>query len=142
MIIVLLLIVFKPSNTQNNFVEKLHGKHLLISILIFFLIGIYGGFINAGIGIIIMFFLNSFNNLSLVKSNATKVSVVSIYTFAAVLFFAYNNKIDWEAGFVLATGTSVGAWLASRWSVLKGDKTIKIFLIICVSVMSIKLWFF
>ena len=142
MIIVLLLIVFKPSNTQNNFVEKLHGKHLLISILKFFLIGIYGGFINAGIGIIIMFFLNSFNNLSLVKSNATKVSVVSIYTFAAVLFFAYNNKIDWEAGFVLATGTSVGAWLASRWSVLKGDKTIKIFLIICVSVMSIKLWFF
>ena len=142
MIIVLLLIVFKPSNTQNNFVEKLHGKHLLISILIFFLIGIYGGFINAGIGIIIMFFLNSFNNLSLVKSNATKVSVVSIYTFAAVLFFAYNNKIDWEAGFVLATGTSGGAWLASRWSVLKGDKTIKIFLIICVSVMSIKLWFF
>ena len=142
MIIVLLLIVFKPSNTQNNFVEKLHGKHLLISILIFFLIGIYGGFINAGIGIIIMFFFNSFNNLSLVKSNATKVSVVSIYTFAAVLFFAYNNKIDWEAGFVLATGTSVGAWLASRWSVLKGDKTIKIFLIICVSVMSIKLWFF
>ncbi len=142
MIIVLLLIVFKRSNTQNNFVEKLHGKHLLISILIFFLIGIYGGFINAGIGIIIMFFLNSFNNLSLVKSNATKVSVVSIYTFAAVLFFAYNNKIDWEAGFVLATGTSVGAWLASRWSVLKGDKTIKIFLIICVSVMSIKLWFF
>ena len=142
MIIVLLLIVFKPSNTQNNFVEKLHGKHLLISILIFFLIGIYGGFINAGIGIIIMFFLNSFNNLSLVKSNATKVSVVSIYTFAAVLFFAYNNKIDWEAGFVLATGTIVGAWLASRWSVLKGDKTIKIFLIICVSVMSIKLWFF
>ncbi len=142
MIIVLLLIVFKPSNTKNNFVEKLHGKHLLISILIFFLIGIYGGFINAGIGIIIMFFLNSFNNLSLVKSNATKVSVVSIYTFAAVLFFAYNNKIDWEAGFVLATGTSVGAWLASRWSVLKGDKTIKIFLIICVSVMSIKLWFF
>ena len=142
MIIVLLLIVFKPSNTQNNFVEKLHGKHLLISILIFFLIGIYGVFINAGIGIIIMFFLNSFNNLSLVKSNATKVSVVSIYTFAAVLFFAYNNKIDWEAGFVLATGTSVGAWLASRWSVLKGDKTIKIFLIICVSVMSIKLWFF
>ena len=142
MIIILLLIVFKPSNTQNNFVEKLHGKHLVISIFIFFLIGIYGGFINAGIGIIIMFFLNSFNNLSLVKSNATKVSVVSIYTFAAVLFFAYNNKIDWEAGFVLATGTSVGAWLASRWSVLKGAKTIKIFLIICVSVMSIKLWFF
>ena len=142
MIIVLLLIVFRPSNTQNNFVEKLQGKHLVVSIFIFFLIGIYGGFINAGIGIIIMFFLNSFNNLSLVKSNATKVSVVSIYTFAAVLFFAYNNKIDWEAGFVLATGTSVGAWLASRWSVLKGDKTIKIFLIICVSVMSIKLWFF
>ena len=59
MIIVLLLIVFKPSNTQNNFVEKLHGKHLVISIFIFFLIGIYGGFINAGIGIIIMFHLSN-----------------------------------------------------------------------------------
>ena len=52
------------------------------------------------------------------------------------------KKFVESGSIVLATGTSVGAWLASRWSVLKGDKTIKIFLIICVSVMSIKLWFF
>ena len=89
-----------------------------------------------------MIFLNSFNKLTLVKSNATKVSLVSIYTFAAVVYFAINNKIDWKVGFVLAIGMSLGAWISSRWSVDKGDNVIKIFMIVVVSSMSLKLWFF
>ena len=34
----------------------------------FFCFGIYGGFINAGIGILIMLFLNRLNQMSLLKN--------------------------------------------------------------------------
>ena len=142
MVIVLVFIILKPKQKESLLPERLSGKYLIISLVAFFFIGIYGGFINAGIGIVIMIFLNSFNKLTLVKSNATKVSLVSIYTFAAVVYFALNNKIDWKVGFVLAIGMSLGAWISSRWSVNKGDNVIKIFMIAVVSAMSLKLWFF
>jgi uncharacterized membrane protein YfcA len=78
----------------------------------------------------------------LVKSNAIKVVVILIYTIAAVAVFAYNDKINWEVGLVLAIGNSLGGWFASRWSVKKGDTLVKKFLIVMVIAMAIKLWLF
>ena len=86
--------------------------------------------------------LSSVNNLSLVKSNAVKVTVVLIYTISAVAIFAYNDKIDWRTGMVLAIGNAAGGWIASRWSVKKGDSMVRKFLIVVVILMAIKLWFF
>ena len=72
MFAVVALMVFKPKAKTQDVVERLTGKHLWLSIVAFFFIGIYGGFINAGIGFVIMLFLNYVNRLSLVKTNATK----------------------------------------------------------------------
>jgi len=69
MIVVVLLIVFKPNLKIDNISERLNGKHLIVSMLAFFFIGIYGGFINAGIGFVIMLFLHYYNRLDLIKVN-------------------------------------------------------------------------
>lgn len=143
MFVVVLLIVFKPKNSSlGNIVERTKGKYLWGSIFIFFFIGIYGGFINAGIGFIMLLILPMINKLSLVKANATKVTVAFIYTTAAVVLFILNDKIDWKLGLTLAVGNSTGAWFASRYSVKKGDGFIRIALMVIVSAMAIKLWFF
>lgn len=142
MLFVVAVIVFKPKASSLQLPERLTGKYLFYAIIGFFFIGIYGGFINAGIGFVIILFLNNVNRLSLIKTNATKVSLVFIYTCGALAFFAYNGKVDWSTGFVLAIGTSIGAWWSSRWSVDKGEGVIKIAMVIMVSLMSIKLWFF
>lgn len=142
MIIVVAIIVFKPKPTDLKMPERLTGKYLFYAIIGFFFIGIYGGFINAGIGFVIILFLNNVNRLSLIKTNATKVSLVFIYTCGALALFAYNGTVDWSSGFVLAIGTSIGAWWSSRWSVDKGEGVIKIAMVIMVTIMSIKLWFF
>ena len=142
MILVVLLIVFKPKINYSNVLERLSGKHLFISVLVFFFIGIYGGFINAGIGFVIMLFLHYYNRLNLVKVNATKVVIVLIYTTGALVTFALAEKVNWTYGLFLATGNFIGGWTSSRWSVKKGENTIKTFLIIMVVIMSIKLWFF
>ncbi|MDM9632152.1 sulfite exporter TauE/SafE family protein [Robiginitalea aurantiaca] len=142
MVIVVLIIIFKPKVNVSELEERITGKYLWIGMLAFFFIGIYGGFINAGIGFIIILFLHYVHRLSLVRTNATKVAVVFIYTLAALVVFALNDKVIWKVGLVLALGNGLGAWFSSRISVNKGDGYIKIFLIGMVLVMAVKLWFF
>ena len=142
MVFVGMLILFRKKNIELNLTERLEGKYLFWTIIGFFFIGIYGGFINAGIGIVIMLILNRYNNMTLVKTNATKVSIVLIYSLFAIIIFANNDTINWEYGALLAFGTIFGAWFASRWSVKKGDRLIRLALLISVSLMSIKLWFY
>ncbi len=142
MIVVVLIIVFKPKLTLEGLQERITGKYLWIGIIAFFFFGIYGGFINAGLGFIMILFLHYVNKMTLVRSNATKVAVVFIYTLAALAVFVLNDKVNWKIGLILALGNGSGAWLASRVSVNKGDGFIKIFLVVMVVAMSIKLWFF
>jgi hypothetical protein len=142
MIAVILIIVFKPKINLKDVHERLTGKYLWLGMLAFFFFGIYGGFINAGLGFIIILFLHFFNHMSLVRANATKVAVVCIYTLSALVVFILNDKVNWAVGFVLAIGNGAGAWIASRVSVNKGDGFIKTFLLVVVGIMAIKLWFF
>jgi uncharacterized protein len=57
MILVVAIIVFKPKVSSMKLPERLTGKYLVFAIIGFFFIGIYGGFINAGIGFVIILFL-------------------------------------------------------------------------------------
>lgn len=109
---------------------------------VFFFIGIYGGFIQAGVGFLILLTLSNINQFTLVKSNAVKMFVVLIYMVLTVVIFAYNDKINWKYGITMAVGNATGAWLASRYVVKKGDQIVKVFLIVMVVAMAIKLWFF
>ena len=142
MIAVVLLIVFKPKLKAKELIERTTGKHLWVGCIAFFFFGIYGGFINAGLGFILILFLHFFNHLSLVKSNATKAVIITIYMSGALLVFILNDAVHWKMGLTMAIGTSLGGWFASRFSVKKGDGFIKVFLVVMVSIMAIKLWFF
>lgn len=140
MVIVVFFMVFKPKINLEYLVERTKGKYLWVSVIVFLFIGIYGGFIQAGVGIFILLALTSINYLGLVTSNAIKVLVVFIYTIGALSIFIYNQQIDYLYGVILALGNATGGWIASRWSVKKGDGLVKIFLIIMVITMAIKLW--
>ena len=142
MIIVILIIVFKPKIISDKLSVRLTGKHLRISCIVFFFVGVYGGFVNAGIGFVIMLFLHFYNRMNLVRVNATKVVIVLVYTLGAFLTFVFNDLVDYSYGFCLAIGTVIGGWNASRYAVKKGEKVIKIFLVISVFIISFKLWFF
>ena len=142
MIIVVVFLVSQRKKSLSELVERLTGKYLWMSMLAFFFIGIYGGFIQAGTGFFILLALSGINNMSLVKSNAAKAVIILIFNIGAIVTFALEGKINWGYGLVMAIGNASGAWFASRWSVAKGDRLIKIFLVIMVVVMAIKLWFF
>tara|TARA_B100000902_G_scaffold397895_1_gene463004 strand:- start:104 stop:961 length:858 start_codon:yes stop_codon:yes gene_type:complete len=141
MITVGLIIVFRSKSIASlDLPERLSGKYLVAALIGFFFIGIYGGFLQAGVGIIIMLLLTQVSRLSLVRTNSVKAFSVFFYSIAAVLIFALDGKIIWMVGLWMVLGSIVGAWISSRWSVDKGDKVIRITLLIMVTYMAIKLW--
>ncbi len=142
MIIVLLIIIFESRIKFKKISKRIKGKYLLLSIISFFFIGVYGGFINAGMGFIIILFLRNINKMPFVKANVTKAIVIFMYTASSLVIFALNDKVNWEIGFILALGNAIGAFISSRISVNRGDKFVRKILIVVVIVMVTKFWFF
>lgn len=140
MIISLLLVIFDPFKGKGT-EENLSPARQTIGAIVFFFIGIYGGFVQAGIGFLVIGTLSVVNNMNLVKINYIKVFVAILYTSISVLVFAYEGKIVWTTGLVLAIGHALGGWYASRWSVKAGEVWIKRIMIASVLAMAIKLWF-
>ncbi len=140
MIVAVCLILFNPAKSKGD--EKLSPRQQWIGVICFLFVGIYGGFVQAGIGFLVIGVLSIVNNLSLVKSNYVKVFSAIVYTGVAVIIFAWEGKINWTVGCVLAIGHAMGGWYASRWSVKAGEVWIKRIMIVAVVGMAIKLWFF
>ena len=83
----------------------------------FLLIGIYAGFIQVGTSMLLVVFLGMVCNYSLVDANGVKLSAMALYTSVCIAVFAIYDKVDWQAGIVLAIGEAIGAYLAARMSV-------------------------
>ena len=143
--VVMVIVVFNivlGKKKNNEAEERLGQKQQIIGAIVFFFVGIYGGFIQAGVGFLIIASLRKVNMLGLTKINSIKVAVVAIYTLAAIAVFAWNGQINWLYGFILAVGNIAGAWIASRWSVGLDEKWIKGFLTLMVVALAIKLWLY
>jgi uncharacterized protein len=141
MFVVVIYMLINPKITVNH-QERKKGKYFWLSIVAFFFVGVYGGFIQAGVGFIMILALSAINHFTLVKSNAIKVFVALIYNLSSIAVFAIADVIDWKLGLYLSIGNALGGWFSSRYQVKKGDGFVRIFLIIMIVVMGIKLWFF
>ncbi|AZR73987.1 integrase [Anoxybacter fermentans] len=139
MIGVLALILLKPQKKLTSNMENLSTKRQIAAMIAFFFVGIYGGFIQAGVGFIIIATLSVITGLSLVKINSLKVFIVALYMVSSLAVFIINGKVNWILGLTLAVGNGLGAWLGSNFAVAKGDKWIRIILVIAVLGMAAKL---
>ena len=101
--------------------------------------GIYGGFIQAGAGFLIIAALTLTNGFDLVRTNAIKLFVVFFYTIIALAVFITEGNIDLYLGLTLAVGNATGAWIGSHWAVAKGNKWIRVVLVVAVVVFAIDL---
>lgn len=108
-------------------------------LLAFFALGIYGGFLQAGIGVLIIAALVGGMGLDLVRANAVKVSVVLGYTAVALAIFWAHRKVDALAGLALAAGHAAGGVLGARLTVKKGSPFVRAVLIAVVVASSVKL---
>ncbi len=139
LIIMLLLIIFKPDVWIKSNTEKYQHRNPVISFLVFFLIGAYGGFIQIGTGFFLLAGLVLVEKLDLIKANAIKVFLILVYTPLALVVFIINKQVDFKLGLILALGNMAGAWIGSKVAVSWGTKFIRWVLIIALSGSSAKL---
>lgn len=108
--------------------------------LLFFAIGVYGGFVQAGVGFLLLA-ATTLIGLDLVRGNALKVLIVLIFTPLTLVLFALGGKVDWGVGAPLAAGYVAGGLLGVRLTVLKGHAWIKRVVTVTVILFAILLWF-
>lgn len=111
-----------------------------LEFIIFLMVGFYGGFIQVGIGFILLGTLSLVENFSLVRANAVKVFIIFCYTIFAVIIFTFSHKIIWLYGLILAIGNIIGAWIGVHSAVKHGDRIVKIVLATAIFIACLKLF--
>ena len=106
--------------------------------LAFFLVGAYGGFIQAGVGFIILA-VTSAGGLNLIMGNAVKIPLVLAFTAVALVLFAWGGKVDWPIGLALAAGNFLGALVGVRIQVLKGNAWVRNVVTLTIVLFAVRL---
>ncbi len=107
----------------------------LVTTLVFFAVGIYGGAIQAGVGFAFVAGL-SYAGYDLVRASAIKVVVIGCYTLVAVGVFAFQGQVDWLPACVLAVGFGLGGELGARIAVRGGERIIRVVVAVAVVVLA------
>ncbi len=138
---VCVLMLVDPARRLDFDARKLTPTRITVLIITFFFVGLYGGFIQAGVGFLIISGL-MVHGLDLVRANAIKVFVVLIFTISALAVFVWHGQVDWRLGLALAAGNSVGGWLGARLAISKGHAWIRRIVLIVVVIFALRLLLF
>jgi len=103
--------------------------------LIFFGIGLYGGAIQAGVGLFLIAALAR-SGLDLVRANAIKVLLIGMLTLVAVPVFIAHGQVDWPYASALVLGFALGGELGARAAIKGGERLIKPVLVVSVLAMA------
>ena len=127
----------KPARQKAD--EPASRSRFFLGHLAMVLVGFYGGFIQAGVGFLIMAVLNQVMQIDLIRVNMHKVFIVGFFTAAALVVFILTKNVWWIPGIALAVGNSVGGWIGSHLTISKGEVFVRRFLYVAVLVMAVKL---
>lgn len=140
MIFMLFMILYKPQRWIKGKDELIKAKFNLKSILIFFGIGIYGGFIHIGVGIFLLSGLVLASGYDLVRANALKVFIVLLYSPFALGVFIYRGQIDFDIALIASIGNLLGGFFASKFAVNWGASAIRWVLVVVLILFIFKLF--
>lgn len=140
MLIMLFFILYKPQSWIKEQTKLTSKKISFWQVLIFFLIGMYGGFIHLGVGYFLLAGIVLSAGFELVKANAIKVLIILLYTPFTIVVFVINDQIDWAYGLVMTIGNVIGAFIASRMAVKKGAAFVRYVIIVVILLISAHLF--
>ena len=101
--------------------------------LALFFAGIYGGFVQAGVGFILLAALAGSLRYDLVRANALKVVATGVFAVVALGVFVVRGQVMWVPGLILGIGTVVGAALSVKFAISVPQTTLKWLLLVMVS---------
>lgn len=110
-------------------------------ILVLFFVGIYGGFLQAGVGFLLIWAITGGCKKTIKETNVIKTVVVSIYTMASLALFASFGMVDWRTAGVLVLGSIAGGNAGAKFNLSADKRLIRWILTAVVFISSIKILF-
>ena len=104
-----------------------------------FLTGIYGGFVQAGVGFLVVA-VTTAAGVDLLRGAAIKVLMIGAVTLTAALVFLWRGHIDWPSGLALAAGSLAGGAAGVRLAILKGQRWLQHVVTGTVVAFAVLLW--
>ena len=106
-----------------------------IGFVMLFGAGLYGGFVQAGVGFILIAALAAGMRYDLVRTNALKVVCTAVFSVAALAVFILAGRVEWVSGIILAVGMTIGALISVRFALNVEQRVIKwaLFVMVCAT---------
>lgn len=139
MLALLPFVFWNPKSWLNDRINLITKRYSFSVASIFFVIGMYGGFVQAGVGIFLLMGLVYAGQFDLIRGNAVKVFIVLCFTVFALGVFLINGYVNWRIGLTLAAGNAMGAMVASRLAVKRGEQFIRWVLLLAILMGASKL---
>ncbi|MFT7688580.1 MAG: putative membrane protein YfcA [Candidatus Azotimanducaceae bacterium] len=105
-----------------------------LGLFMLFIAGVYGGFVQAGVGFILLAALAGVLRYDLVRANALKMVATASFGGVALAVFVIRGQVMWVPGLILAVGTMTGAALSVKFALNVSQTTLKWLLFIMVSI--------
>lgn len=140
MVAMLIILLFKPQRWLKDPVGELNKSGTITAIVVMFFIGVYGGFLQAGVGVFLLAALVLVGNYSLKNANAIKLLVVFAFTVPALALFFYYGKVNLGLGLLMGVFQSIGAWFGVNFISKIPNANVWIYriLIVIVGISAIK----
>lgn len=111
MLFLLALVLLNPKKWLAESMADMAKVRSPRNVFIFFLIGVHGGFLQAGVGVMLLTALVLGAGYSLRYANGVKILIVLVFSIPALLTFVWNGNVNWAYGFLVALGQGFGGWL-------------------------------
>lgn len=102
-----------------------------------FIAGLYGGFVQAGVGFVLIAAIAGSLRYDLVKTNALKMLSTLAFTVVALAVFIWQGQVSWVPGLILAAATMLGARLGVKLALKVNQRFMKWFLLLMTVAASI-----
>lgn len=140
MVAMLALLFARPKRWLQGREEAISQKPGIGQMVALFFVGMYGGFIQVGVGVFLLAALVLGVGYGLKgMANPIKNLIVFCFTILALLIFVLNDQVEWVIGIILGLGNMVGAWIAVKVPAEKYANHIRWLLIVMVAASAIKL---
>lgn len=98
-----------------------HHRHAssvgaLLLMLLLLGVSVYGGFFNAGLGIVALSYLALAGHTNINAMNGLKLLVSTAVSLIAIVLFIFKGVIAWQEGAIVMAGTLVGGYVAAHVS--------------------------
>ena len=104
-------------------------------VLMLFGAGLYGGFVQAGVGFILIAALAAGLRYDLVRTNALKVVCTALFSVASLSVFIATGRVEWVPAIILAVGMTAGSYVGVKFALNVDQKQIKwmLFGMVCLT---------